>query len=117
MVSRISMVMLGVREMSRSVVFYRDQVGFALQHQMQGFAFLNAGAVALCLSEELARKKEHVAGATEIVLAVEHVRAAFVELQTLGVEFVNEPRVVTGTQWAANFVDPDGHLLSVFGPE
>ena len=23
----------------------------------------------------------------------------------------------TGDQWAANFRDPDGHLLSVFGPE
>ena len=117
MVSRISIVMLGVRELARSVAFYRDQVGFTLQHQTPGFAFLNAGPVTLCLSEALAKNKEHVAGATEIILAVEHVRDAFVELQALGVEFLNEPRVVTGASWAANFVDPDRHLLSVFGPE
>jgi predicted lactoylglutathione lyase len=24
---------------------------------------------------------------------------------------------VTGTLWAANFDDPDGHHLSIFGPE
>lgn len=117
MITRISIVMLGVRDLSRSVAFYRDQIGLTLQHQMPGFAYLNAGTVTLCLSEPLAKNREHIAGATEIVLAVEHVRAAFVELQALGVEFVNEPRVVTGKSWAANFVDPDGHLLSVFGPE
>ena len=27
------------------------------------------------------------------------------------------PRNVTGDQWAAKFRDPDGHLLSVYGPE
>jgi len=25
--------------------------------------------------------------------------------------------VVTGTTWAANFRDPDGHVLSISGPE
>ena len=117
MTSRISIVMLGVKDMSRSVAFYRDRIGLAVQHQMPGFAYLNAGTVTLCLSEPLAKNREHTAGATEVVLAVEHVRVAFAELQALGVEFVNEPRVVTGTSWAANFLDPDGHLLSVFGPE
>ena len=109
--------MLGVTDLSRSVAFYGDQIGLTLQHQMPGFAYLNAGNVTLCLSEPLAKNREHLNGATEIVLAVEHVRAAFAELQALGVEFVNQPRVVTGTSWAANFLDPDGHLLSVFGPE
>jgi len=33
------------------------------------------------------------------------------------VTFMNEPRPVTGDRWAANFRDPDGHLLSIFGPE
>ena len=34
-----------------------------------------------------------------------------------GVEFLREPSNVTGDSWAANFRDPDGHLLSIFGPE
>lgn len=39
------------------------------------------------------------------------------DLEARGVTFLNEPRNVTGNQWAANFRDPDGHLLSIFGPE
>ena len=58
-----------------------------------------------------------IAGATEVVFAVEHVRAAYDALRGQGVEFVNEPRVVSPGNYAANFRDPDGHLLSVFGPE
>ena len=45
------------------------------------------------------------------------VTAAHAALRARGVEFLNAPRHVTGDQWAANFRDPDGHLLSVFGPE
>jgi hypothetical protein len=35
----------------------------------------------------------------------------------LGVRFTHEPRNVTGTRWAANFDDLDGHHLSIFGAE
>lgn len=40
-----------------------------------------------------------------------------VKSETRGVVFLSEPMNVTGDSWAANFRDPDGHLLSVFGPE
>jgi predicted enzyme related to lactoylglutathione lyase len=117
MITQIGIVMLGVRDLVRSVAFYGDQLGLTFQQQMAGFAYLDAGAVTLCLSEPLAKAREQIVGATEIVFPVQHVRVAFSELREKGVEFVNEPRVVVGTSWAANFVDPDGHLLSVFGPE
>src|SRR4051812_17180850 len=117
MLTQISIVMLGVRDLSTSVPFYRDQLGLTLQNQFPGFAFFSAGAITLCLSEPLAKGKETVAGAAEIVFPVEHVREAFTALHAKGVEFVVQPRIVTGTSWAANFNDPDGHLLSVFGPE
>jgi len=35
----------------------------------------------------------------------------------LGVCFTGELRNVTGARWAANCDDPDGHHLSIFGPE
>ena len=117
MLTQISIVMLGVRELPQSISFYRDQLGLSLKQEIPGFAFLSAGPVTLCLSEALAKGRDTVAGATEVVFPVEHVRQAFTALQAKGVEFVKEPRIVVGTSWAANFVDPDGHLLSVFGPE
>ncbi|MBI2682768.1 MAG: VOC family protein [Acidobacteriales bacterium] len=42
--------------------------------------------------------------------------AAFRTLQDRGITFQAEPHQVTQNDWAANFTDPDGHRLSVFGP-
>jgi catechol 2,3-dioxygenase-like lactoylglutathione lyase family enzyme len=115
---QISIVMLGVTDMARSVEFYRDRLGFEVRNQVPGFTFMNAGPVTLALSEALA--KAHGAplpGATEIVLPVEHVRAAHEELKAKGIAFTVEPRNVTGPFFAANFNDPDGHRLSIFGNE
>ena len=109
--------MLGVRNLGNAVAFYRDRLGMALKGQTEAFAFLDAGPVTLALSEGLAKASPQVAGATELVLNVEHVRESYKELQARGVDFLNEPRVVTGTSFAVNFKDPDGHLLSLFGPE
>ena len=115
--SRIGIVMLGVQDLARSVGFYRDGLGLALQGEVPGFTFLDGGGVTLALSQPLAVAIAQVVGATELVFNVEDVRAAHRELQAKGVVFLNEPRNVNGRDWAANFADPDGHHLSIFGPE
>lgn len=111
------MVMLGVTGIDRSVAFYQDEVGFAVQARAPGFAFLDAGSVTLVLSEGLVKATGKGAGAAELVIPVEHVREAHTDLVARGVVFTQEPRVVTGDRWAANFADPDGHLWSIFGAE
>jgi catechol 2,3-dioxygenase-like lactoylglutathione lyase family enzyme len=117
---KISTVILGVRELSPAISFYRDRLGLAVQFEIPGFAFLNAGGVTLCLSEGLARAlggpAGQLGGASELVFAVDDVQIACDALTAKGVKFNIEPRIVTGTQWAANFDDPDGHKLSIFGP-
>jgi catechol 2,3-dioxygenase-like lactoylglutathione lyase family enzyme len=115
--SKIGLVMLGVSDLERSIGFYRDRLGLTLAMQFESFAFFEGGGVTLALSRGLVQGAGPIAGATEVVFAVEHVRAAFDALRGQGVEFVNEPRVVSPGNFAANFRDPDGHLLSVFGPE
>jgi catechol 2,3-dioxygenase-like lactoylglutathione lyase family enzyme len=114
---QIGIVMLGVEDVAASVAFYRDRLGLGVKGQTDGFAFLDGGPVTLCLSSPLARASTQIAGATEIVFPVESVRSAFQALQDKGVAFSNEPRNVTGPNWAANFTDLDGHKLSIFGPE
>ncbi len=113
----VRFLMLGVRDLVSSLEFYRDKLGLAVQFETPGFAFLDGGAVTLALSEPLAEAADSLTGATEIVLGVPGVRAAHDVLSSRGVEFVNEPRDVNGTDWAVNFKDPDGHLLSLYGPE
>ena len=116
-VSRIGNIMLGTTDLKRALEFYQDTLGLTVQFQSPDLAFLDTGQVTLCLSTAHARLSDPVAGATEVVFAVDGVREAHTALSGKGVAFLNEPRAVTGDQWAANFRDPDGHLLSIFGPE
>jgi catechol 2,3-dioxygenase-like lactoylglutathione lyase family enzyme len=116
-VPAISMIMLGVRDIEKSVQFYRDRLGLILKQQFPGFAMLETGAVTLVLSEDRAKAAASVAGATEVIFSVEDVKAGAEALKQQGVEFSHEPHQVNGPMWAANFPDPDGHLLTLFGPE
>jgi catechol 2,3-dioxygenase-like lactoylglutathione lyase family enzyme len=115
--AKISLVMLGITDVDKSLAFYRDRLGLKLSAQFEGFAFFDAGGVTLALSRGLAQATGKGAGATEVVFSVEHVRAAYDALRNQGVEFSNEPHTVSPGNWVANFRDPDGHLLSIFGPE
>ena len=118
--TKISIVMLGVRDLSRSVGFYRDKLGLKVQFQSSEFAFLDAGGVTLALALPLAQalggSSAKIGGASELVFAVDDVQGAYEALSAKGIKFIREPHNVTGAQWAANFEDPDGHELSVFGP-
>ena len=117
--SKISIVMLGVREMARALSFYRDLLGLAVQFETPEFSFLNGGGVTLCLSEPLAKalggSAPQLGGASELVFSVDDVQGAYEALSAKGVKFTRGPHNVTGTQWAANFDDSDGHKLSIFG--
>jgi len=113
----VSMIMLGVRYLEKSVSFYRDRLGIDIRQRIPGFAFLDSGALTIVLSEPLAKNVSPLAGATEVIFSVNDVRASYEALKDQGVEFSQEPRNVSGPMWAANFRDPDGHLLTLFGPE
>ncbi len=115
--ARIGHLMLGVSNIERSTAFYRDQLGLPLLGVHGGLAFFNGVGVTLMLSTELVKAAPGIAGATEVVFAVESVQVAYDALLARGVVFLREPRQVTPSDWAANFKDPDGHLLSVFGPK
>ena len=115
--SRIAAVMLGVRDLAQSLEFYKEKLGLKVLMQETSLALLQCGNVMLGLSRGHVNLAPHVAGATEVVFGVENVRAACKELAAKGVVLMNEPRQATPTDWVAHFKDPDGHILSVFGPE
>lgn len=115
--SKVGLVMLGVADVARGVAFYRDKLGMKVQSENAEFAFLDGGGMTLALSTPLKKHTGLGAGAVEIVFSVEGVREAHDALRARGVEFTREPMNVVGAMWAANFKDPDGHHLSIFGPE
>jgi predicted enzyme related to lactoylglutathione lyase len=80
-------------------------------------ALLQCGMVMLGLSRGHVNLAPHVSGATEVVFAVDNVRATHKALSSQGIAFMSEPRQATPTDWVAHFKDVDGHILSVFGPE
>ncbi len=114
---KIAVILLGVKNLEDSVTFYRDKLGLPLAQQSGEFAFFNAGGVTLVLGVPLSRNSPSMVGATEVVFGVSGVRQAYDALRARGVEFIQPPRVVNPPMWAANFTDPDGHRLSVYGPE
>ncbi|OLB22733.1 MAG: hypothetical protein AUH15_05565 [Acidobacteriales bacterium 13_2_20CM_55_8] len=104
----VSMIMLGVRDLEKSLSFYRDRLGIDVRQRIPGFAFLDSGALTIVLSEPLAKNVSPLAGATEVIFSVNDVRASYEALKDQGVEFSQAPRNVSGPMWAANFRDPDG---------
>ena len=114
--SQVSVIMLGVHDVTRSLAFYRDKLGLEVKREIPGFAFLNAGAITLCLSEPAAIARGQIAGAGEVVFSVQDVTAAYQALRGKEVQFTHEPRNITPTTKTANFDDPDGNHLSIVGP-
>jgi catechol 2,3-dioxygenase-like lactoylglutathione lyase family enzyme len=113
--SNISMIMLGVESMRRSVEFYRDLLGLELQSQVEEFAFFKTGPVTLVLNAGLGKQIQPRAGAVEIIFPVDSVTSAHDLLFEKGVRFRHKPRAVNSNSFAATFQDPDGHLLTLFG--
>ena len=113
---KLGTVMLGVGDMDRSLAFYRDVVGLPVQFSSGEFSFLNAGGVALALHHLADLKGSGDERRTELVFHVEDIEPAYRALSERGAVFRVTPRVVTGDNLAADFRDPDGHVLSIFGP-
>ncbi|NIA26207.1 MAG: hypothetical protein GWP04_11650 [Gammaproteobacteria bacterium] len=115
---QISNLILQVSDMERSLHFYQDVLELPLLHASGAFAFLDGGGVTLALNE-YPGEFPAIPSVAEIVLQVDDVHEVYRTLADRGVEFRVEPRVVTemdGRQLlAADFRDPDGHVLSITG--
>ena len=115
MLEGLAFVMLAVRDVERAATFYRDALGLPMTNSFEAFAFFDTGEAKLALTSELGSgsgdSQDH-----ECVFAVTSVTKAYAALRDR-IQFLNEPRPVNGVSWAVNFRDPDGHLLSLYGPE
>jgi catechol 2,3-dioxygenase-like lactoylglutathione lyase family enzyme len=115
--SKATVVILGVTDLNRAVEFYRDHLGLKLTGTNEDFAFFDAGGFTIALRGGRAKADPADLTSVEIAFAVDHVKPAHQALRDLGVEFKRLPRIITGTTWATDFRDPDGHVLSIVGPE
>ncbi len=110
--------MLGASSLDKLVLFYSDVLGLKVIGQAEGeFVFFDTGG-----SVQLALRELHGAadpGDTEFVFEVQDIHKSYEELKRKGIKFRVGPRVITGTKtrdfYAADFRDPDGHVLSITG--
>ena len=117
LITGIANVMLGASDLDRSRAFYRDQLGLAVKQEIPGFVFLETGT-GHPLPQRGPRRAGRASGSVgSRAGGGERARGLQPRSRNNGVEFLREPANVTGASWAANFRDPDGHLLSIFGPE
>ena len=119
---RASRLILRVSDLENSTAFYRDRVGLTLLSINEEFATFDGGGVALMLEhlpKPPAGPSTGLAAFTEVVLESGDVFAAYREMQARGVSFRTEPRAVTTDDsrilYAADFRDPNGHIISIAG--
>lgn len=116
MIDSVGQVALTVRDVQRSLAFYRDALGLPfLFAPMPTLAFLTIGGVRLMLS---APEGEFTpGGGTVLYLRVADIEAEHAALAARGVPFLDAPHLIARMPdhelWMCFFRDPDGHTLAL----
>ena len=126
MIHRIDATVLFVRDLARSLTFYRDTLGLEVKNSdPNSVAFLMEDRYLLLLEVSAAAdlipseaKALKIEGGPRVLLAtgVEDVDAAYEELKARGVTFLRPP---TNQPWGlrtAHFADPEGNLWEINQP-
>ena len=125
MKSKIGLVTLGVRDLQRSLRFYRDGLGFGTHNYKDGedhVMFVMEGSwLSLYPRDKLAADAtvpDDGAGFSGVTLAhnvgsTEQVDAVFAQAVEAGATAVKPPQDVFWGGYHAYFADPDGYLWEV----
>jgi catechol 2,3-dioxygenase-like lactoylglutathione lyase family enzyme len=109
-------VTLIVTDLSRSVAFYRDMLGFYVVDSGLSSAVLASGETRIML-RAVADMPKVDRRLVHLNLEVDNVEAVYAELLGKGVKFIHRPRPVARGEhmelWAAAFRDPDGHGIAI----
>jgi predicted enzyme related to lactoylglutathione lyase len=112
----VGQIHISVRDVDRSVAFYRDVLGIQFLFQVPGqpMAFFQSGDVRLYLGVP---ERAEFTSKCVLYFTVDDIDAEYARLVDAGVEFINKPQVVhragTGELWMAFFRDPDDHQLAL----
>ncbi len=120
---------LPVKDMGRSVEFYRDKLGFTLIHREEGFAIFHRDAVDIHLwaatdeswrsrsgaSPIVSGAESFIAGTASCRVAVEGVEELYQAILPLGI--LHSKGQITNTPWGTRefgVVDPDNNLITFY---
>ena len=113
-----------VNDVSRSIAFYSEHLGFKVEHQqLPAFANVSLGNLHLLLSGPEASgsrpmpngQLQQAGGWNRVVLRVEDLPAFIERLKKAGLQFRNEMIVGPGGK-QIQLADPDGNPIELFEP-
>ena len=108
-----------VKDMQRSIVFYRDVLGFNLKFDSPGWTEFLIGERELALhleeSSENDEPKKNTAGTCQFGIHVPNLDEFHEKMTSLDVRCINPPEELFGAR-IAKYTDPDGLPFSVSEP-
>lgn len=111
----IGQIAINVRDVPKSVAFYRDVLGMPLLFELPTMGFLDCGGIRLMLAKPESPELAHPASI--IYYQVDDIQQTYENLCQQGVEFVSPPRLVAPMSdhdlWMAFFRDPDQNTLAL----
>ena len=126
MEQRLSMVSLGVADLTRAITFYREVIGWTPFPGPEGIAFFDLGGLVFALypheamAKEWQRSDEKRDGAVSSGFALAHnvgskaeVDAIFTRLGERDATILKAPEEVFWGGYSGYFSDPDGHPWEV----
>ena len=113
---RIGQISIPVRDLERSILFYRDELGMNFLFQAPpGLAFFDCGGVRLMLDVPAGTQSE--ARSSIIYYKVDDLPLAVEILKARGVSFEQEPELVASMPdhelWMAFLKDPDENMIGL----
>lgn len=112
MIGKLAMFMVVVKDMDRSVAFYRDVLGLKLLFQTPGWSSLSAGNVEIGLHSESEHLKVRPTESSQMGFYVDDIQATLARLKAQGTHVLMPPKEEDfGT--LAVFTDPDGYHIQL----
>jgi len=112
--TQIGQIALTIRDLERSIAFYRDTLGMHFLFQAPNMAFFDCGGVRLMLG---VGERSGEVFSSVIYYKVDDIEKAAETLSGRGVTFEREPHFVAKMPdhdlWMAFFRDPDRNLLAL----
>jgi lactoylglutathione lyase len=112
MIGKLGLLMIVVKDMDRSVAFYRDVVGMELLFHQSNWSQFDGGNILLGLHPEGEEVKVGPTSGCTFAFYVDDIVKAVSEIKRRGGHISVEPRVEPFGHWAL-LNDPDGYNIQI----
>lgn len=109
-------IQLEVADLSRSIAFYTEKLGFALTERRDDLRFAHIATKVPGVDLGLTEVDTPTARGSFLNFSVKDVDAGRRALEAVGVAFLGKTELIPGKVKLAGFLDPDGNRLRLAGP-